>query len=193
MLPCDGVVLAGGASRRMGQSKAELLLTSKSTLLDRAVAVLQSVVEGSVWISRPYSYQPTTWQDLVDERPFAGPLVGIAAALRRSQHHLVAVLAVDLPSVSAAVFTQLYEHWRTHRSLDVIYPMSGSIRQPLAALWHTRALVVLQDALADTRPVPVQTVVSRLASDWIEVPENVLININSPQDWAKFRQQRLDE
>ncbi|PSR21899.1 MAG: molybdopterin-guanine dinucleotide biosynthesis protein MobA [Sulfobacillus acidophilus] len=187
MVPCDGVVLAGGASRRMGQSKAELLTGSGQTLLDRAVSVLQRAIAGTVWISRPYSYSAVSARDLVDDRPSAGPLVGIAQALQASQYALVAVLAVDLPLVPDSLFTQMYERWSTHCGLAVVYPQSGSISQPLAALWHRRALPTIEEALKNDRPWPVQKVVSRLSSEHIEVPLDILTNINTPHDWTRFR------
>jgi molybdopterin-guanine dinucleotide biosynthesis protein A len=170
----------------MGQPKADLMMSPQHTLLDRAVSVLESTVSGKVWISRPHNYSGATPRDLVDDRIFQGPLVGIAQALYQSQYALVAVLAVDLPLVSSELFRQMYEQWAVQRSAAVVYPKAGPMSQPLAALWHRKALPIIEAALQDPPPLSVQQVVALLSSEHVEVPANLLVNINTPQDWGRF-------
>ena len=90
----DGVVLAGGASRRMGTDKATIVLEGQR-LVDRAADRLAVVVE-RVWVAR--GARPLGRADeLADVPGFSGPLAGVLAGLRASDADLLAVVPVDAP------------------------------------------------------------------------------------------------
>lgn len=187
MIPVDGVVLAGGRSSRMGQPKPLLVNKDGVTLEQRAQQVLQTVCLGRIWISRPYGSDPVAADHLVDATPNCGPLAGIYAALTHSTRDLVAVLAVDLPEVTAALFEELYRVWHTFPETDVVYARSSTDGdpQPLAALWHRRTLPVIRAAL-DGGTRRVLTVVHSLTARALIVNPGILVNINSPRDWTNW-------
>lgn len=189
MLPIQGVILAGGQSRRMGQCKNDLRINPGGvTLLERARRTLLNVCL-KVWVSRPYGYPSPTLDDLVDERPESGPLMGIAMALAQPRQDLTAVLAVDLPGVPASLFNTLYQCWVEDPTLEVVYPGDGEgHRQPLAGLWHARALTVIQSFLSSGQPPRVQHVIRQLQSKQVIVPPEHLVNLNTPEDWDRFQE-----
>lgn len=188
MIPCDGLVLAGGQSRRMGRSKADLPMPDGRTLLLRAYDTLAQVCKGRVWISRPFGYTPSGSSDLVDQSPQPGPLWGIACALEKSLHELVAVLAVDLPLIESSLYEKLYRQWQANQDCDIIYAHSkDSSPQPLASLWHKRALPVIKELMVAPKTPRVQSVVATLKSQSLDVGSpHSLLNINTPQDWSHF-------
>lgn len=99
MRPRHGVVLAGGASRRMGRDKA-LLEIAGEPLLARQVALLRSVGLEPLVAGRP-SPADAAWRGLPDRTPGEGPLaavVGVLAELRSP----VLVVAVDAPRLRGA-------------------------------------------------------------------------------------------
>jgi hypothetical protein len=78
------ILLTGGASRRMGQDKSQLIMEG-STLAIRASSLLQRVVETAVEVGPGVSGLPSTRE----QPPGGGPLVAIAAgcrALRENGH-----------------------------------------------------------------------------------------------------------
>src|SRR5438105_14773030 len=95
---CAGLLLTGGASRRMGRDKA-LLEVDGQRLVDRAAALLAAVADPVVEVGPGWSGLPAVRED----PPGSGPLAAVstgAAALRRAGHHGPAlVLAVDMPKV----------------------------------------------------------------------------------------------
>jgi formate dehydrogenase accessory protein FdhD len=99
-----GAVLAGGQSRRFGSDKA-LALSGGATLLEHAVAALKAQCDAVIVVGRGEAPCPT-----VADWPHAGagPLGGVAAALRHAQDHgYAAVLTcgvdcLDLPGDLAA-------------------------------------------------------------------------------------------
>lgn len=99
-----GVVLAGGISRRFGTDKARAEVAGVR-LLDRAIAATAGMAP--VWIvagspGRAAPLAPAHVRVVPDDQPGAGPIGGIATALRLAGHGWVAVLAVDLPLVDGA-------------------------------------------------------------------------------------------
>ncbi len=96
---CAALLLAGGASTRMGFPKA---------LIDRGGHPLWQVQMGRLMALQPtelfFSAPPDlptpktgAWKILHDERPGLGPLAGIAAAHRVMSAGWLLVLAIDLP------------------------------------------------------------------------------------------------
>ena len=101
-----GVVLAGGASRRMGRDKAGLEWQGTS-LARRAAGVLADVF-GEVVVAGPRS--AAAGMESVDDR-FAGrgPLAGLHAGLERAGGRAVFALACDMPFVGAELVLHLVE------------------------------------------------------------------------------------
>src|SRR5438093_7464181 len=94
-----GLLLTGGASRRMGRDKA-LIEVGGQRLVDRAAAALKAVADPVLEVGPGWSALPSVRED----PPGSGPLAAVAAgagALRAAGHHgPVIVLAVDMPFVT---------------------------------------------------------------------------------------------
>src|ERR1041384_571654 len=90
----SAVILAGGASRRMGRDKAWVEVAGES-LLSRAVATVRRAGASEVLISgRPgVNYSTLEARVLFDGKPGQGPLGGIEQALAVANFPLVLVLA----------------------------------------------------------------------------------------------------
>ncbi|MFQ5350670.1 MAG: molybdenum cofactor guanylyltransferase, partial [Thermoanaerobaculia bacterium] len=100
-----GVVLAGGASRRMGRDKAALPW-SGSTLAHRAAADLAEVC-GEVVIAGPDDLARTDVGTVADLFPGSGPLAGLHAGLERAAGRAIFALACDMPFVDAELVRHL--------------------------------------------------------------------------------------
>lgn len=100
----DVVVLAGGASRRMGRDKATLELDGQR-LVDRVVARMDTVGD-RVWVARGSRPLGRT-DELADVAGCTGPLAGILAALRASDAELLGIVPVDAPHPAPAVLRRL--------------------------------------------------------------------------------------
>lgn len=105
-LPCIGVVLAGGRSRRMGHDKA-LLQWHGQPLIEHQLALLRAagVDEAVVSGERP------DYGGIADVRNDAGPVAGLAAIAQTRQGDLqLLVIPVDMPLLQPPLLRRLRSH-----------------------------------------------------------------------------------
>ena len=132
----SGLVLAGGASRRMGRDKAQILFDSEPLVI-RAVRILARVCTDVVVASGDgHRLDHLGVTQVADALPGAGPLAGIAAGLESARHDLVAVIAVDMPAASPAVLALLAGLWRGEAA---VVPVVAGRWEPLHAVWARSA------------------------------------------------------
>jgi molybdopterin-guanine dinucleotide biosynthesis protein A len=136
------MLLAGGASRRMGFDKARLEVGG-TPLAVRVARVLSQVADEVVEVGPGVSGLPSVLED----PPGGGPLAAIAAgwaALRANRwRHPVLVLACDLPLVDRT----LLELLATRPGTESVLPVVAGRRQPLCARWSVEDLDASAEAV----------------------------------------------
>lgn len=141
----SGVLLAGGASRRMGCDKAWVVVHGEP-LAFRALRALDAVAEDVVVASGDGHRLAALGRPQVgDIDEGAGPLAGVAAGLASARHDLVAVLAVDLPHAEPAVLRRLATTWRGEAA---VVPLAHGHAEVLHAVWSRGAHDRLRARLA---------------------------------------------
>lgn len=124
----------------MGRDKAEIRLPDGRPLWRRQLDdVLRPLCPAEIFLSGPAREGlPADVRVLPDAAPGLGPLSGIAAALGLAATPLVAVLAVDLPGMTAQFFRE--------RLLPICTPGRGAVGigtdgffEPLAAVYPRAA------------------------------------------------------
>lgn len=173
-----GVVLAGGAGRRMGGDKALVTLAGRP-LISYPLAALLATLEEVVVAAKDDTALPplpagvAVWREPAIERH---PLLGVRAALRGAGGRGVLVVAADLPLVRP-------------EDLDALLAAGGAAAacsegriQPLLALYPPAALPVL-DAMAPDEPAT--AVLQRLEPVLVEVPSTSTLNVNRPEDLVR--------
>ncbi len=134
-----GLVLAGGAGRRMGRSKGDLRVGGGPTLALRAAEALGPVCRGVLISIRPGSDNPAAGYPVVEDPPPAGrgPLAGIRSAFERADGADLLVLACDYPRVETDLLRTLAD--RAGDRFDIVMATGGDGRDhPLVALWSGR-------------------------------------------------------
>lgn len=184
-----GVVLAGGQSRRMGQDKALIRLSTGETFLQKAFHLLASLLT-PCFVShakgRPYAGFPP----LEDGRENCGPLAGLTAALELAHSlDLTAMLVIpcDLPLLTAPILKNLLAaHARAPaKTLASMWQNGASGKlEPLLAVYSVTALPFFHGALdrgdlALRHLLPV-TRVCRLPYGPELAP--IFLNCNRPED-----------
>ena len=137
-----GVILAGGASSRMGRDKA-LVEVAGSSMIEWVAQALGAVCSGLVVAGRPDGVGPLPGiGDPVSER--RGPLSGLASSLEYAEQGDVLVVAVDQPWVRPTTLQGLAEMASV---LPVIPLDRDGVRQTTCARYPTSMLSVALDEL----------------------------------------------
>lgn len=138
-----GLVLAGGASRRMGRDKATLEHEGER-LVDRAVRLLSGLCDEVLVASGDGRRLDVDVAQVADLVPGAGPLGGLAAGLAAASRPAVAVVAVDAPFADPGVLRRCAERLGT---APACVPAVDGVLQPLHAVWATSTAQAARDAL----------------------------------------------
>lgn len=175
-----GVVLAGGASRRMGWDKA---LSPLPALAARRLAAVCAEV---ALADRGRGLLPGL--PTLPDGPGRGPAAGILGAASAYPGRSLLVLACDLPRVPVELLAELARS----AGSDWAVPRWGRGLEPLCALYAPRALSRLRDTgLLALRRLEEE---KGLAVRYLEEddlapfgpPEEVFLNLNTPEDLERY-------
>lgn len=183
-----GVVLAGGASRRMGHDKA-LLEVGGKTLVERAVEQLGKVCDTVVVAAGASRELPGF--DIVADAAGHGPAAGILGAAAHFERPVdLLVLACDLPAVTAELLAALI---RQAEAGDWILPRWRRGIEPLCSLYRPPALAALarrveqgRFALHGLRSAVEVAYLEGTALRSIGRPDDLFCNLNDRSDFERW-------
>lgn len=182
----EAFILTGGASRRMGTDKSQLLI-ERQTFTDRISETLLTVTDSVTIVGR--QPEESTLPSIADVYPQWGALGGLHAALTACRREWAIVVACDLPFVTAELFSYLASLRLDHKAVVAIQPDGRP--QPLAALYRVdpcrqRATDLIE--AGRRRPLDLLEAVK---TRWVpfddlrnlEQAEKFFVNINTPSDY----------
>ena len=181
----EGVILAGGASSRMGTNKS-LVIFKKKLMIQHVYDRLSPQVN-KVWInSNILLEQFPKDQQLKDELPsHTGPLVGIYTGLTFAQTEWVQFCPTDTPFLPLNLVERLFSKTKNTDSMIIVPMIRGKI-EPVFSLCHKSTLKGLKAFILSEK---------KKISDWIEQNnfETVIFdnldefyNINDIEDLQKI-------
>lgn len=187
MASIAGVLLTGGASRRMGFDKAQLKVEGER-LVDRAGRVLDATCSTVIEVGPGYRTVPSTRED----PPGAGPLAALGAGAQalRARGHLgpVMLLAVDLPFVTEPLLRLIAEQ----PDETTVVPIADAAPQMCCARYSAAALDAIP-ALLDTGPRSLRALLAATLatliseSEWRAVaPAHAFADLDSPEDLTRY-------
>ena len=193
-----GVVLIGGAGRRMGRDKA-LLEVRGGRVLHRLCELLADRTGRVLCVGGPEAGRdlPLFVQHEGDLAPGQGPLGGILTALVRlngGEAIGVCVVACDMPAVSGELLDLLLT--ARDRACDATvarHPQTGKI-EPLFAIYEPRAVASLGEAV-QARQLSLTRWLETACVRWLDVPPRLaehLANVNTPADLEALRRAGME-
>jgi len=184
------VIQAGGESRRMGQNKALIPFLGHPLIARVIERVAPLADELLITANEPEVFHFTGLPVYPDLLPGQGALSGLYTALSAASLPLVAVVACDMPFVSAPLLSAQLAIVQ-EQEVDGVVPRSAEEYEPFHAVYRRDAcLAAVQDALAAGE--------KRLISWFPKVnlvflaPEEAaqydpdgeaFINVNTPEEW----------
>ncbi len=179
-----GVVLAGGASRRMGRDKAAVVFNGpagSATMVEHVVRALVGRCDPVFVIAAPGQSLPDLPATVLrDEVRGVGPLLATARGLRAAADagfERAFVCAVDMPLIT----TELVGELALHDGVDVVLPWDGRDHY-LAGVYRT-ALADRIDELVAAGERSMRALVDTVNTQRIVMPQTpALTNVNSVDD-----------
>lgn len=182
--PIYGLVLAGGASRRMHADKAALRYDGQ-TQLQRAFALLSKLCEKTFVSVRKDQTQDATrigFPQIVDALTDLGPLAGISAA--QTQHPGVAwlIMACDLPFINEATLQYLIAHRDPPRIATAFRSAHDNLPEPLCAIWEPSSAPPVRQWIDKGQKCPRKFLINSEAVLLTQPQANALDNVNTPEE-----------
>ena len=201
--PTSAIILAGGASRRLGSDKRRLRLWGAHgpTLLERTLALANELCdEALVALNDPELWPELPARLVRDACVGAGPLGGIYAGLLACAHRYALVLACDMPFLQRDLLAAMLA---LPRDYDVLALRAGAPRatrndlgiEPLHAVYSRACLPTMREAL-ETGERQVAALFPRLRVRVLERadyaaydPDGLaLFSLNTPEQLDQARQ-----
>jgi molybdopterin-guanine dinucleotide biosynthesis protein A len=198
-----GIILAGGRSSRMGTPKAALEWHG-STLLRRVVGVVGRSLDGPVVVVRAPEQDlpelPDGVEVVEDAREGRGPLQGLAAGLAavRERAHAAYASSTDVPLLHPRFIRQVLA--ALDDDVDVVLPEVGGFRHPLAAVYRTELVDVVERLIAEDRMRPAflfeacrvrrldaEALLADPALAALDPDLDSVLNLNEPSDYEAAR------
>jgi molybdopterin-guanine dinucleotide biosynthesis protein A len=187
-VPLAAVILAGGASRRMGRDKATLPYGG-TTLVERMVDILKPRCAPIFVIAAPGQALPALEAEVLrDEVGGVGPLLATGRGLRAAAEagrDLAFVCAVDMPLLSVDLLEELAGP-AVRLGADVVLPWDGRDHY-LAGVYRTSLAARVADLVAAGER-SMRALVDRVDTQRIVMPEQAsLTNVNTAAELAALR------
>jgi molybdenum cofactor guanylyltransferase len=188
--PFTGVVLTGGASRRMGTDKATLEVGGVALARRVADALGAAGADEVLAIGGETDGLADLGLTVVDDLyPGEGPLGGIVTALGAAHHDVVVVLACDLPAVSPDVVRRLVAAVdRTVR--DAAVARVDDVPQVVTAAFRRRVRPTLEAAFREGER-SARRLLDHLDVTWVDdLDPTQLVDLDGPDDLRRYASRR---
>jgi molybdopterin-guanine dinucleotide biosynthesis protein A len=184
MTPLFGLILAGGASKRMQRDKAVLHYHGRPQL-ETVYELLTRVCAATFVSVRPDQRDEPTraaLPQIVDRQPGIGPLAGISAALLEHRKAAWLVVACDLPFIDESVLRELIAQRDPARLATAYRSSHDGLPEPLCAIWEPAACEAVLAHIAAGKQCPRKLLIGSNCK-LIDLPDpRALDNVNTAEE-----------
>lgn len=188
-----GVILAGGASSRMGTNKA-LLEVDGTPIITRTYQILARLFHDVLIVTNsPDDYNFLPCRKVPDIYPGYGSIAGLHSALTHSSTAHSFVTASDLPFLDPEIIRHLCD-LRTE-NCDVVVPYSEGGQEPLHAVYATSCQRVIENAIRQGER-KILDILGRMDIRTVTCDEvrqvaggrtTSFCNVNTPEEYERIR------
>ena len=188
--PIYGLLLSGGASRRMQRDKAQLSYEGQPQLL-RAWHLLEAVTERAfVSVRAEQRDDPLRagLPQIVDRYEAIGPAAGILTAQEAYPDVAWLVIACDLPLLDSITLQALVDARDATGDAAAFTSRFDELPEPLCALWEPSSHGLLKQRVDGGSYCPRKALIlSR--TKLLPAPGDALDNINTPEEFEQMQRQ----
>jgi len=186
--PLNGLVLAGGKSRRMGFDKGSVNWHGKEQRY--YMADMLSPFCNEVFISCRHDQQAgvdASYQSLPDTFTGLGPFGGILSALREKPDSAWLVVACDLPLLNEDTLQYLTANRNSSSVATAYQSVVGAFPEPLITIWEPKSYLVLLSFLAQGYSCPRKVLINSDITLLNAPDPEALTNVNTPDELEKIK------
>ena len=190
---CTALILAGGASRRMGRDKMRIELheLEGKTLLQGCIDVMQPLFP-RVLVSVAEFRDDIEVPQVCDEVALQGPLAGVCAGMKAITTPWVFVVAGDMPFLNPALIERLASF---RGQGDAVVPLIDGFPQTLTAFYSCSTLPTFQSVFAGVGKHSFRAALERLSVCYVDEKSLIsvdadlrsFVDIDTPDDLLRVR------
>ncbi|HYC86251.1 MAG TPA: molybdenum cofactor guanylyltransferase [Chryseosolibacter sp.] len=181
----NGLILAGGASSRMGMDKS-LLDYHGQPQREYLFSLLQPVCLKVFLSCSNATGVPQHLNPIVDQFDIKGPMNGILSAFSNDNKRALLTLPVDMPNIDRNIIMYLLSGRDPSATATCFYDSAGVDPEPLVAIWEPRAVTMLMEDMQKGRTSP-RDFLRRNRVKLLRPPTPLFhVNVNSPEDLRKY-------
>lgn len=184
-----GIILAGGASRRMGTDKAFLMIAGVP-MIERILRSLRASCQDIIIVTNdPYRFRKYDVRVVGDAGEQRGSLVGIYSGLLQAKHEYSAVVACDMPFLRSDLIVAMQG---LAAGYDAVVPRVNGNPEPLHAVYRKTLTTIIGDQIQSGN-LRIHDLFSKIKVRYMTEPEIDRIdpshrsfkNVNTPEDYEE--------
>ena len=182
--PLSGLVLAGGASVRMGTDKGLLDYFGKSQRV-YSLEMLEKL-NLNAFLSVRKEQKLKHAKIIEDTFIGLGPFGAICSAFQHNPNSAWLTLATDLPYVDEKMVRQLMDHRDPSKVATAIKGKNKQFPEPLITIWEPRAYPIMLQFLTLGISCPRKVLINSDVKV-VEVDDDLIINVNTPEEFSAVK------
>lgn len=186
----NGLVLAGGKSKRMGRDKSSIAWHGKEQQF--YMADMLRPLCNEVYISLRQDQEAEMhegYKTLTDSYTGIGPYGAILSAFKFQPDAAWLVVACDLPLLNVDTLKYLLAHRQTNSIATTFQSPFDGLPEPLITIWEPKSFTVLLEFLSNGYTCPRKVLIKNEETHILQPPdEKALMNVNTPEDFVKAEQ-----
>lgn len=179
--PLNGLVLAGGASVRMGKDKGLLDYFGKSQRVYSIEMLEKLNLKTFLSVRKEQNIQQKN--TIEDKFIGLGPFGAICSAFQFDPNTAWLVLATDLPYVDEKLIRKLMKQRDSSKVATALKGKSKKFPEPLITIWEPRSYPVLLQFLSLGISCPRKVLINSDVK-LVEVDDELIINVNTPEEFT---------
>jgi molybdopterin-guanine dinucleotide biosynthesis protein A len=190
--PLKALILLGGKSSRMGEEKG-LIQYHEKTQAEHLVSLLEEIgleVFLSVREEQKVNYSFLNRTFITDQIQGAGPLGGIASAMRTFPQTAFLVVACDLPNLQKEQVELLMKN-RNPKAFATCYesPLDGG-PEPLCSIYEPKSFSALMKVWVNGKSCPRKMLFNRTVEILPIQDSKFLVNANTPEERIQLQEKK---
>lgn len=188
---CNGYILAGGKSSRMGEDKGLMLFNGKP-IVQYVIEALSPVANKVIIVSNNPDYKDFGYEVIEDAIKDIGPAGGIYSVLKHSDAILNFIVSCDMPFVKTKAVSYMLENVG---NAGIVLPVHKGQMEPLFGLYRTECLKEWQRLVNDGvltlhEMVKHFKLKKRIIENNDAFNENTFLNVNTRNEFESALKQK---